>query len=128
MIPAAWPYVLSLAGAAALLLLLRHPWAALPFAAGAAGAAFFFRDPERMVPQGERLALSADPVAHGRSVTVSPAPPVQRLRVRVGVPGLVVPADLRPGHRATDHPGGGSRQALAAYGGPEREDVMGGAT
>jgi phosphatidylserine decarboxylase len=65
MIPAAWPYVISLAGAAALLFFLQLPFAAGPCLLGALGVAFFFRDPERQAPPGENLILAP---ADGRVV------------------------------------------------------------
>ncbi|HXI02125.1 MAG TPA: phosphatidylserine decarboxylase, partial [Candidatus Saccharimonadales bacterium] len=58
MIPAAWPYVLSLGGAGVLLLALQRPvLGALPILA-AAFVAFFFRDPERQAPPGEEQVVS----------------------------------------------------------------------
>ncbi len=69
MIPAAWPYVLSLAGAGILLLALQQPVLAFLPLVLSAFVAFFFRDPERRVPPGEdRLVSPAD----GRVVEVVP--------------------------------------------------------
>ena len=70
MIPAAWPFVLSFLGLAALLVAFQSWWwAAIPLLA-AAGAAFFFRDPERIPPAGEDLLVSP---ADGRVVEASAA-------------------------------------------------------
>jgi phosphatidylserine decarboxylase len=69
MIPAAWPYVLALAGAGILLMMLAGPLPAfLPLALGAF-VAFFFRDPERRIPQGECEIVSP---ADGKVVEVVP--------------------------------------------------------
>jgi len=70
MIPAAWPYVVSLAAAAALFYGLAHPWPAAALLAGAACVAFFFRDPERVVPGGDGVVVAP---ADGRVVEARPA-------------------------------------------------------
>jgi len=56
-------------GVCGLLFLLRYPTSASVVLLVAALLAFFFRDPERMVPQGERLVLAP---ADGRIVAIKP--------------------------------------------------------
>ncbi|MBI3449551.1 MAG: phosphatidylserine decarboxylase [Acidobacteria bacterium] len=67
MIPAARPYVASLAIAAALLLTLRFFWLGGALLVACAALATFFRDPERAVPEGDDLVVSP---ADGRVVEV----------------------------------------------------------
>jgi phosphatidylserine decarboxylase len=62
-------FILPTLGVCGLLLLLRYPTSASVVLLVAAFLAFFFRDPERMVPQGERLILAP---ADGRIVAVKP--------------------------------------------------------
>jgi phosphatidylserine decarboxylase len=52
-----------------LLLLLRYPGAASVVLLAAAFLAYFFRDPERVIPEGERLILAP---ADGRIVAIKP--------------------------------------------------------
>jgi|SRR5262245_4476059 len=66
-----WPYIASLLALAGLLAALRLAWPAALCAALGLFTAFFFRDPERLVPQGPKLVLSP---ADGRIVKVAPAP------------------------------------------------------
>jgi phosphatidylserine decarboxylase len=66
-----WPYIASLLGLAALLAAARLPWPAGLCAGLAAFTLFFFRDPERAVPQDPRLVLSP---ADGRVVKLAQAP------------------------------------------------------
>jgi phosphatidylserine decarboxylase len=69
MIPVAWPYVLTLAGGGAILLILQRPFlGALCLGAGAF-IAFFFRDPKRQAPSGEEQVVSP---ADGRVVETAP--------------------------------------------------------
>jgi phosphatidylserine decarboxylase len=65
-----WPYILTLLALGALLGLR---WLALGSVVVALGVftAFFFRDPERVIPTGERLVVSP---ADGKVVQVIPAP------------------------------------------------------
>jgi phosphatidylserine decarboxylase len=66
-----WPYIASLLGLAALLAAARLPWPAGLCAGLAVFTLFFFRDPERAVPQDPRLVLSP---ADGRVVKLAQAP------------------------------------------------------
>jgi phosphatidylserine decarboxylase len=66
-----WPYIASLLGLAALLAAARLPWPAGLCAGLAVFTLFFFRDPERAVPQDPRLVLSP---ADGRVVKLAKAP------------------------------------------------------
>ena len=52
-----------------LLFLLRYPGAATVVLLAAAFVAYFFRDPERVIPEGERLILAP---ADGRIVAIKP--------------------------------------------------------
>jgi len=67
MISAARPYVASLAIAAALLLTLRFFWLGGVALLACAALATFFRDPERIVPEGDDLIVAP---ADGRVVVV----------------------------------------------------------
>jgi phosphatidylserine decarboxylase len=66
-----WPYIASLLGLAAVLAAARLAWPAGVVAALGLFTVFFFRDPERAIPQGARLVLSP---ADGRVVKVTRAP------------------------------------------------------
>ena len=66
-----WPYIAILLGLAAVLAAARLPWPAGVVAALGLFTAFFFRDPERAIPQGPRLVLSP---ADGRVVKLARAP------------------------------------------------------
>jgi phosphatidylserine decarboxylase len=66
-----WPYIASLLGLAALLAAARLPWLAGLCAGLTVFTLFFFRDPERPVPQDPRLVLSP---ADGRVVKLAQAP------------------------------------------------------
>ncbi len=80
MIPAAWPYVLSLTGAGILLLAIQQPILGfIPLALGAF-VAFFFRDPERRIPPGEDQVVSP---ADGRVVEVVPGGPGNEGRIAI---------------------------------------------
>ena len=68
MIAAAWPFVLSLAGLAALLYAQHHPALGAVPALAALALGLFFRDPERRIPTGEGLVVSP---ADGRVVDVA---------------------------------------------------------
>lgn len=71
MISAAWPYVIALAGLAALLFYLQVPLAGGFFLLAAVAIGLFFRDPERAAPAGDDLILSP---ADGRVVEVARDP------------------------------------------------------
>ena len=62
-------FILPTLGLCGLLFLLRYPTSASVALLVAAFLAFFFRDPERTIPQGERLILAP---ADGRIVAVKP--------------------------------------------------------
>ena len=64
-------FILPTLGLCGLLFLLRYPTSASVALLVAAFLAFFFRAPERMIPQGERLILAP---ADGRIVAVKPFP------------------------------------------------------
>jgi phosphatidylserine decarboxylase len=66
-----WPYIGVLTGLGAVLLLLRLPWPGGILVALGLFTAFFFRDPERLVPQDAGLVVSP---ADGKIVQVIPAP------------------------------------------------------
>ncbi len=65
-----WPYVLTLVVLGGLVA-LRLPWVGGVLAALGLFTAFFFRDPERAVPQGEHLVVSP---ADGKVVRLADAP------------------------------------------------------
>lgn len=62
-------FILPTLGLCGLLFLLRYPTSASVVLLAAAFLAFFFRDPERMIPQGERVILAP---ADGRIVAIKP--------------------------------------------------------
>ncbi|MBI4537635.1 MAG: phosphatidylserine decarboxylase family protein [candidate division NC10 bacterium] len=64
-------FVLPAVGMSALLFLLRFPWGGTGVLLLAAFVAYFFRDPEREIPPGERLVLSP---ADGHVVAIKPFP------------------------------------------------------
>jgi phosphatidylserine decarboxylase len=64
-------FILPTLAASLLLFLLRFPWAGTAVLLVAAFLAFFFRDPEREIPTGERLVLSP---ADGHVVAIKPFP------------------------------------------------------
>ncbi len=66
-----WPFIGVLMGAAALLA-FRFPWPAGALAALGLFCAFFFRDPERVLPAGDTLVVSP---ADGKVVKVAAASP-----------------------------------------------------
>jgi phosphatidylserine decarboxylase len=66
-----WPYVGALLGSAALAAWLGWVWVALLLLLTGLFTAFFFRDPERVIPSDERAVLSP---ADGRVVQVGGAP------------------------------------------------------
>ena len=66
-----WPLVFVMLGLAAVLFLLRWPWAGGVLLALGLFTAYFFRDPERPVPADPRLVLSP---ADGKVIVAGPAP------------------------------------------------------
>jgi phosphatidylserine decarboxylase len=66
------PFIAAALVPAAVLALLKRPGLAAPFAAVAGFMAFFFRDPDRVSPQGDDLVLSP---ADGRVMHAGPAHP-----------------------------------------------------
>ena len=108
---AGYPFIAAaLAPAATLVALRRHAWA-VPFAALGAFFAFFFRDPDRHVPQAPGLVVSP---ADGRVMIAGPsdmrwAPPGEWKQItiflspmdvhmnRSPVDGVVTRIDYRPG-------------------------------
>lgn len=66
-----WPYTATLLALGGLLAFLRLPWPATGMALLGLFTAYFFRDPERAVPDDPRLVLSP---ADGKVVLVGPAP------------------------------------------------------
>lgn len=64
-----WIFILPTLAVSLLLFGLRIPWAGTPVLLLAAFIAFFFRDPERAVPPGERLILAP---ADGHVVAIRP--------------------------------------------------------
>jgi phosphatidylserine decarboxylase len=69
--PEGWPFVLAPLAAAAALLALGWTWPAVVLALLGAFSAFFFRDPERMIPPGQGVVVSP---ADGKVIQVMPAP------------------------------------------------------
>lgn len=65
-----WPYILTPVAAAGAFAALHWPWTGVGLAALGLFSAFFFRDPERSIPQGPGLVLSP---ADGRIVQVIPS-------------------------------------------------------
>ena len=66
-----WPYIGALLVAGAAFLALRLPWPGGALVLLGLFTAFFFRDPEREIPQGPGLVVSP---ADGKVVRVIPAP------------------------------------------------------
>jgi len=66
-----WPLVFVMIGLAAVLFLLRWPWAGGVLLALGLFTAYFFRDPGRPVPADPRLVLSP---ADGKVIVAGPAP------------------------------------------------------
>jgi phosphatidylserine decarboxylase len=64
-------FILPTLGVSGLLYALRFPWGATAILLLATVLVYFFRDPERVIPQGERLILAP---ADGRIVAVKPFP------------------------------------------------------
>jgi len=64
-------FILPVVGLCAVLFVLRFPWAGTVVLLLAAYIAYFFRDPEREIPPGERLILSP---ADGHVVAIKPFP------------------------------------------------------
>ena len=64
-------FLLPTLGVSVVLYALRFPWWATGVLLLAAFLAYFFRDPERIIPQGERLILAP---ADGRIVAIKPFP------------------------------------------------------
>ncbi len=62
-------FILPTLGASIVLFVLRFPWAGTIVLLLAAFVAYFFRDPERAIPPGERLVLSP---ADGHVVAIKP--------------------------------------------------------
>lgn len=69
--PEGWPFIVTLVAVGGLLFALGQPVAGAVFLALGLFTAFFFRDPERAIPQDPRLLLSP---ADGKVVQVRPAP------------------------------------------------------
>lgn len=67
-----FPYVAALLSLGTLLWFLRQPWPCAVFLALGAFTAFFFRDPERDIPQAAGLVVSP---ADGKVVRMVEAPP-----------------------------------------------------
>jgi len=67
-VPQAWLLTVPLAGVALFCAFLGMPWLALAGALLAAGNAAFFRNPRRLIPEGENLVVSP---ADGRVVEVA---------------------------------------------------------
>ncbi len=67
-----WPIIASLLALGGALVALRQPAAGAAFILLGLFTAYFFRDPERAVPQDPRLVLSP---ADGKVVRIVPAPP-----------------------------------------------------
>ena len=65
-----WPYILTPLAAAAAFAAFHWTWTAVGLAALALFSTFFFRDPERSIPQGHGFVLSP---ADGRIVQVVPS-------------------------------------------------------
>jgi len=63
-------YALGLVASGLLVGFLTRPWAALPFFVLAAFCLWFFRDPERQIPQGPYAVSPAD----GKIVAIKPQP------------------------------------------------------
>ena len=108
---AGFPFIAATVVPAALLVAMRRYALAAPFAAVAGFMAFFFRDPERQVPQTSGLVVSP---ADGRVMTAGPgdgrwAPPGSWKQItiflspmdvhinRTPVAGRVTRVDYRPG-------------------------------
>jgi phosphatidylserine decarboxylase len=66
-----WPLILVLLGLAVVMFLVRWPWVGGVFLFLGLFTAFFFRDPDRPVPDDPRLVLSP---ADGNVIVVGPAP------------------------------------------------------
>ncbi len=66
-----WPLILVLLGLALVLFLLRWPWTGGVFLVLGLFTAYFFRDPDRVVPADPRLVLSP---ADGKVIVAGPAP------------------------------------------------------
>jgi len=64
-------FILPVLGLCVVLFVLRSPWAGTVVLLLAAYIAYFFRDPEREIPPGERLILSP---ADGHVVAIKPFP------------------------------------------------------
>src|ERR1041384_3936307 len=74
-------YALTLAGAGAVVWWLANPWFAAPLWILAGFCLYFFRDPERVVPEG-RVAVSP---ADGKVVAVKPEGPGNRISIFLNI-------------------------------------------
>jgi len=97
-------YALALAAAGSLLWWLLTPWAAAPLWVGASFCLYFFRDPERQIPEGDVAVAPAD----GKVLSVIPVGP-ELTRVSIFMSVFDVHVNRAPiGGRIVDvsyHPG-----------------------
>jgi len=121
MIRAAWPYVIALAGLAAVLVLFHHPIPGVLALAVGAAIGLFFRDPERAVPAGEDRVVSP---ADGRIVEIDAGSDGEGGKIAIFLSLFNVHVNRSPVSgevKAVTYTSGSFRPAFAAEAGSQNE-------